>query len=69
MHTFIPLDLGAGFLGLVGHVGEATVCALTSRVLDDESVRPAVRKLVELQGGGGCASCDCRSCPLWRSLL
>lgn len=69
MHTFIPLDLGASFLGLVGRVGDTTVCVLTSRVLNDESVRPAVRKLVELQGGGECASCDCLGCPLRQSLL
>ncbi|MEU9198977.1 hypothetical protein [Streptomyces sp. NPDC048332] len=43
---------------------ETTVCVLTSRVLDDESVRPAVRTLVELHGGGDCASCDCQGCPL-----
>lgn len=66
MHTFIPLDLGARFFGQVCRVDETTVCVLTSRVLDDESVRPAVRTLVELQGGGDCASCDCQGCPLWR---
>lgn len=69
MHTFIPLDLGSDFVGLVGRVGEARVCVFTSRVLTDESERPAVRKLVELQGGGGCSSCDCPSCPLWQPAL
>lgn len=60
---FIPLDQGPDFIGLVGQVGETTVCVMTPRVFNDESARRAVRTLVERQGGN-CASCDCPSCPL-----
>lgn len=63
MHEFITLDQGPDFIGLVGRVGETTVCVMTPRVLNDESYRRAGRTLVERQGGN-CASCDCLSCPL-----
>lgn len=63
MHQSITLDQGPDFIGLVGRVDETTVCVMTPRVLNDESARRGMRKLVERQGGD-CASCDCQGCPL-----